>query len=84
VFLPAEWLARRDQGLLLPDSPPLQGMPEINRMPGTDTQRKRPHPRKVKPPNSFAPTVQKVREIVPNKLIPKLKPMMSLQLRNNL
>jgi hypothetical protein len=27
----------------------------------------------VKPLKPFAPTVQKVREIVPNKLIPKLK-----------
>jgi hypothetical protein len=32
------------------------------------------HPKKVKPPKLFAPTVRAVKEIVPNKLIPKLKP----------
>jgi hypothetical protein len=29
----------------------------------------------VKPPEPFAPTVKKVAEIVPNKMIPKLKPI---------
>lgn len=36
-------------------------------------ERKRLHPTKVKPPKLFPPTVRKVKEIVPNKLIPKLK-----------
>jgi hypothetical protein len=50
-------------------------MCKIITTPGTDAQRKRLHPKKVKPPKPFAPTVQNVKEIVPNKLIPKLKPM---------
>jgi hypothetical protein len=66
----SEWLAQRDEGLLLPDRPPLKGMFKINTTPGTDAQRKRLHPKKVKPPKLFPPTVQKVKEIVPNKLIP--------------
>ena len=49
-------------------------MPRINTTPFTDAQRKRFKPKLVKKPNPFAPTVQKVKEIVPNKLIPKLKP----------
>ena len=39
---------------------------------GMDTQRKRLHPKKVKPSKLFPPTVQKVKEIVPNKMIPKV------------
>jgi hypothetical protein len=35
----------------------------------------------VKPPKLFPPTVQKGKEIVPNKLIPKLKPMTPLKPR---
>lgn len=70
-----EWLARRDEGFLLPTRPPLKGMPKINTTPFTDAQRKLLHPKKVKPPKLFPPTVQKVKEIVPNKLIPKLKPV---------
>ena len=70
----SEWLARRDEGFFLPDRPPLKGMPRLNATPGTDTERKRLHPKKVKPPKPFTPTVRAVREIVPNKLIPKLKP----------
>jgi hypothetical protein len=51
-------------------------MPRINTTPFTDAQRKRLHPQKEKPPpKPFAPTVQRVKEIVPNKLIPKLKPL---------
>jgi hypothetical protein len=46
---------------------------KINTTPGTDAQRKRLHPKKVKPPKPFAPTVRRVAEIVPNKLLPKLK-----------
>jgi hypothetical protein len=70
----SEWLARRDEGFLLPDRSPHKGMPKINTTPFTDAQRKRLHPKKVKPPKLFAPTVRAVKEIVPNKLIPKLKP----------
>jgi hypothetical protein len=39
-----------------------------------DTQRQRLHPKKVKPQKLFPPTLRAVKEIVPNKLIPKLKP----------
>jgi hypothetical protein len=74
-----EWLARRDEGFLLPDRPPLKGMPRINTTPGTDAQRKRLHPKKVEPPKLFPPTVRAVKETVPNKLIPKLKPMQPLK-----
>ena len=70
-----DWLARRDEGFLLPDRPPLKGIPKINTTPRTDARRKWLHPKKVQPPNSFKPTVQMVKEIVPNKLIPKLKPL---------
>jgi hypothetical protein len=56
-------------------------MPRINTTPGTDAQRKRLHPKKAKPPKLFPPTIQKVREIVPNKLIPKLNPMQPLKPR---
>jgi hypothetical protein len=38
------------------------------------TQRKRLHLRKVKPPKLFKTTVPAVKQIVPNKLIPNLKP----------
>jgi hypothetical protein len=67
-----EWLARRDEGFLLSDRPPLKGMSKINTTPNTDAQRRRLHPKKVKPPKLFQPTVRAVKEIVPNKLIPKL------------
>jgi len=69
-----EWLTRRDEGFLQPTRPPLKGMSRINTFPGTDGQRKRLHPKKGQPPKPFAPTVRAVKEIVPNKLIPKLKP----------
>jgi len=36
--------------------------------------RRRLHVKPAKKPKPFAPTVRAVREIVPNKLIPKLKP----------
>ena len=68
-----EWLARRDEGFLLPDRPPLKGLPRINTTFGTDAQRKKFQPKPVKKIRPFAPTVQKVKEIVPNKLIPKLR-----------
>jgi hypothetical protein len=66
-----EWLARRDEGFLLPDRPPIKGMSKINTTPNTDAQRKRLHPKKVKPPKLFPPTVRAVKEIVHNKFIPK-------------
>lgn len=50
-------------------------MPRINTTLGTETQRKRLHPKKVKPPKLFPPTMQKVKEIVPNKFISKFKPI---------
>ncbi len=37
----SEWLARRTEGLLLPDRPPLKGMPKTNTTLGTDAQRRR-------------------------------------------
>ena len=70
-----EGLAQRDEGFLLPDRPPLKGMPRINTTPFTDAQRKRFQPKPVKKIKPFAPTIQKVKEIVPNKMIPKLKPL---------
>jgi len=69
------WLAQHDEGFLLPDRPPLKGMARINATPYSDAQRKQLHPKKVKPPKLFAPTVRAVKEIVPNMLIPKLKPL---------
>ncbi len=65
----SEWLARRDEGFPLPARPPLKGMPPINTTPFTDAQRKRLHPKKVKPPQPFPPTVQKVKGIVPPKYV---------------
>jgi len=70
----SEWLIQRDEGLLLPDRPPLKGMSRINAFPGTDAQRKRLHVKPAKKPNPFAPTIRKVAEIVPQKKIPKIKP----------
>ncbi len=68
-----EWLARRDEGLMFPDRPPLKGMPRINTFPGTNAQRKALHVKPAKKPKPFAPTVRKVAEIVPQKIIPKLR-----------
>lgn len=72
-----EWLAQRDEGFLLADRPTLKGLPQINTTPFTDAQRKRFQPKKVKTIKPFAPTIQKVKEIVPNNMIPKLKPLMT-------
>jgi hypothetical protein len=69
-----KWLARHDEGLLLPDRPPRKGMPRINAFPTTDGHRRRLQVKPAKKPTPFAPTVRAVKEIVPNKLIPKLKP----------
>lgn len=71
----SEWLAMRNEGLLLPDRPPLKGMSRINTTPFTDAQRMRLHPKPIKKPKPFAPTIRKVAEIVPQKLIPKIKPV---------
>ena len=70
----SEWLARRNEGLLLPDRPPLKGMSRINPFPCTDQERKRLHVKLIKPAKLFPPTVKKVAEIVPQKMIVKLKP----------
>ncbi len=50
-------------------------MPRINTFPGTDAQRKALHVNPAKKPNPFAPTVHKVKEIVPNRFVAKLKPL---------
>ena len=65
-----EFVAMKE-GFLLPDRPPAKGLSRINPFPTTAARRKRLHAKPVKP---FAPTVRKVAEIVPQKLIPKLKP----------
>ena len=67
-----EWLAQRDEGFLLPDRPPLKGLPRINATFGTDAQRKRFQPKPVKKPKPFAPTIRKVKEIVPPKFVAKV------------
>jgi hypothetical protein len=41
----AQWLARRDEGSLLPDHPSLKVMSRINTTTGTEVQRKRLHPK---------------------------------------
>jgi hypothetical protein len=49
-------------------------MPFPDEIRRTDGQRKRLHGKPVKPPKPFAPALQKVKEVVPRKFIPKLKP----------
>jgi hypothetical protein len=66
-----EFLAMRE-GQLIPSRPPRKGLTRINPFPTTTAHRLRLHPTKVQPPKPFGPTVRKVAEIVPNKLIPKL------------
>jgi hypothetical protein len=68
----------------LPDRPPRKSIPRINPLPTTDGHRRRLHVKPAKKPNPFAPTVQAVKEFVPNKLIPKSKPMTPLKPRNPL
>ena len=68
-------VARRDEGFLLADRPPLKGLPRINTTPFGDAQRTRFQPTKVKTIKPFTPTIQKVKEIVPKRMIPKLKPL---------
>jgi hypothetical protein len=69
------------EGMFLPDRPPAKGIPKLNTLPTTNAHRKRLHAKPVKPPTLFPPTVRKVKEIVPNKLIPKLKPLQPLKPR---
>ena len=66
-----EFLAVQE-GLLLPDRPPAKGLSRINPFPTSHAHRQRLHAKPVKPPKPFAPTVRRVAEIVPQKLIPKL------------
>ena len=68
-----EWLARRDEGLFLPDRPPAKGMARINAFPGTDAQRKALHVKPANKPKPLAPTIRKVAEIVPSKFVAKVK-----------
>jgi len=49
-------------------------MPRINALPATDAHRKRLQPKPVKVVNTLRPTVRHVTEIVPQNIIPKLKP----------
>jgi hypothetical protein len=72
-----EWLAQRDEGLMFPDRPPFKGMIRVNTLPITDTHRKKLRSKSPKKPNPFAPTIRKVREIVPQRVIPKIKPLPS-------
>lgn len=62
------------EGLLLPDRPPAKGVSRINPFPTTNAHRRRLKAKPAKTPNAFPPTVRRVAEIVPNKIIPKLKP----------
>jgi hypothetical protein len=68
-----EYVARRDEGLLLPKRPLAKGLPKINAFPATDSHRRRLKVRPVKPPNPFAPTVKGVADIVPQRLVARLK-----------
>jgi hypothetical protein len=67
-----EWLARHDEGYLLPDRSLLKGMPRINTTPFSQAKRKRLHIKPVQKPKPFAPTIRAVAEIVPQHLIAKL------------
>jgi len=68
-----EYVAIRE-GLLSPTRPPRKGMLSINALPTTDANRKRLHPKPVKLPNPFKPTIRHITEIVPQKILPKLPP----------
>lgn len=68
-----EFLAVQE-GLLLPDRPPVKGLSRINPFPTSQAHRQRWHAKPVKPSKPFAPTIRRVAEVVPQKLIPKLKP----------
>jgi len=69
------------EGVFSPTRPLLKGMTQLNSLPTTDTHRKQLHtPKPVNVPNLFKPaarikpTVRHVTEIVPQSIIPKLKP----------
>lgn len=83
-FITFRQYVEMQEGLLLPDRPPAKGLSRINPFPTTNAHRKRLHAKPVKPPKPFAPTVKKVAEIVPNKMIPKLKPLQPLKPRQPL
>jgi hypothetical protein len=73
----AEYVARRDEGLLSPTRPPRKGLPRINTLPTTDTHRRRLCTKTPKMPKPFGPTVKPVAEIVPQKAVAKIKPLPS-------
>ena len=69
------------EGVLSPTRPPLKGMTRLNALPTTDAHRKRLHapkplkvPHPIKPVARIKPTIRHVTEIVPQSVIPKLKP----------
>lgn len=66
-----EFMAMQE-GVFLPDRPIRKGLSKLNPLPTTNAHRKRLHAKPGKPSQPFAPTVRRVAEIVPNKLIPKL------------
>jgi hypothetical protein len=77
----SEYVAMREC-VLTATRPPLQGMTRLNALPTTDAHRKRLHtPKPVKARKPFKPvvrikpTVRHITEIVPQSIIPKLKPM---------
>ena len=69
------------ESLFSPTRPPLVGMSRLNSLPTTDAHRKRMHtPKPLKALSPFRPvarmkpTVQHVPEIVPQHIIPNVKP----------
>jgi hypothetical protein len=60
---------------MFPDRPLRKGTIRINTLPGTDAQRRALHTKQANKPKPFAPTIRRAKEIVPNELIPKLKPL---------
>lgn len=64
-----EWLARRDEGLWLPDRPPLKGMPRITRFPARTPSGRSCTVTPAKKPKPFALTIRKVMEIVPTEFV---------------
>jgi hypothetical protein len=71
----AEYVARRDEGLLTPDRVPLKGLARLNATPFSNPRRKRLQAKPTKKPNPFAPTIRKVAEVVPNKFVANFKPL---------
>ena len=70
----SEYVAMRE-GVRSPNRPPFKGMSRINALSTTDAHRKRLHTKPPRKPTQFAPTVRKVKEIVPQKFVAKLKPL---------